>query len=405
MKIARLMTLLFLLAGLASGVLAQFNQGQGGRQTQAQAARREDRELAQRELRTRLSADERRDYDVQIDTAETYYISRTESGIRGRARVSTNRSTARVVRFEGVIDLRRNVINNLRWEYDNNSGGYGGGYGGNPGGNSGGYASGVLRNGRYEIQLVATNRFLSVSSDGRTVVQQSSNSRYSQWDIEDAGNGYYYLRSADTGDVATVQGRGENGDSVVLARQRRGDDTQLWLIKSGPDNGYCFTTTRGKGLDSPSSARQDGGRMQIYSSNCEANQRFRLRLINDSAQGGYGRDRDRDRDRDRYDRDRYDSGSGGLTWRGRVDDVIVLEIRDRTVRDRVISGRQAEAVRSNFSSSLPNREVNVSVDKRNGRGEVRVIEQPSRRNGYTAVIQIRDSSGGADDYEIEVRWN
>jgi len=50
----------------------------------------------------------------------------------------------------------------------------------------------------------------------------------------------------------------------------------------------------------------------------------------------------------------------------------------------------------------------VSVEKRRGRGEVRVVEQPTRRNNYTAVIQIRDCQaartitrlkcGGIDQY-------
>jgi hypothetical protein len=387
------MILFLMLMSLTGVASAQFNQGQ----QQAQAARREDRDLVQRELQARISRDERRDCDVQVERAETYFISRNESGIRGRARVSVNsaagRAAPRDVRFEGVIDLRRNVVNNLRWDYDT-----GAGYG-NPAGNYGGNQSGALRAGRYEIQLVATNRLLTVGNDGRTVVQSGAG-RSSDWDLEDAGNGYYYIRWPGTGDVMTVSGRGDNGDTVVLARQRRGDETQLWQLKPGPDNGYYFTTTRGKSLDSPSSARQDGGRLQLYSSNGEANQRFRLRLISEANSGGYGRDRERDRDRNDHDRN-----FAGLTWSGRVDGEIVLEIRDRTVRDRVVTGRQAEGVRYDFGASLPNREVNVTVDKRRGRGEVRVVEQPSRRNGYAAVIQIRDSSGGADDYEIEVRWN
>ena len=155
-------------------------------------------------------------------------------------------------------------------------------------------------------------------------------------------------------------------------------------------------------LNPPAILARAGGRVERFAARRrEIIAVVRLLLINESNSGG----NDRSRDRDRNDRDR-DSGQSGIrTWRGRVDDVIVLEIRDRSVRDRVISGRPAESVRFDFGASLPSREVNVSVEKRNGRGEVRVVEQPSRRNGYTAIIQIRDSSGGADDYEIEVRWN
>lgn len=380
-------------------------------QAQVQTARREDRELVERELRTRINNDERRTYEVQVTRAETYYLSRTENGIRGRARISNDRNTWREVSFEGVIDLRRNQISNLRWQYDDRADdrrddrryddrGY-------DDRRQSGNSSGVLRSGRYEFQLVATNRFLAVGRDLRTVVQSGAAGRAAQWDIEDAGNGAYYIRSADTGDVMTIQGRGENGDTVGLARQVRGDVNQLWILKPGPDNGYHFTTQRGKAMDSPSSARGDGGRMQVYNFNGEANQRFRARLISESG-GDLGRDRGRDRsgrDLSNRDRERNSGGPGSLTWRGRVDDVTVLEIRDRYVSDRVISGRPAENIRSNFNGALPNREVTVSVEKRRGRGEVRVVEQPSRRNNYTAVIHIRDSSGGADDYEIEVRWN
>ena len=44
------------------------------------------------------------------------------------------------------------------------------------------------------------------------------------------------------------------------------------------------------------------------------------------------------------------------------------------------------------------------VRKLEGRGQIGIVQQPSRRNGYTAVIAINDESGGADDYEIEVAW-
>ncbi|MEK7829497.1 MAG: hypothetical protein AAB401_00340, partial [Acidobacteriota bacterium] len=118
-----------------------------------------------------------------------------------------------------------------------------------------------------------------------------------------------------------------------------------------------------------------------------------------------GRDRDFGRSRDRDSYGGSGQTSGVMTWRGRVDDVTVLEIRDRSVRDRVISGQPAVRVDYDFGSALPRSEVRVSVDKRKGRGEVRVVEQPNRRNGFTALIEIRDSSGGAADYEIEVRWN
>ena len=392
MKKQNLIVLLFVFVGLAGSVVAQ----------QYQQARREERELILRELRDRISSDERRNYDVRIETAESAYSNRDETLVRGRARISSGGFNWQTIWYEGSIDVRRNRASNLRWGYDDNRGG-------NQGRDRDRYddrygQSGVLREGRYEMELVATRRLLSVGRDGRTVVQASGSGRYSQWDLQDAGNGYYYILSADTGDAMTVAGRGDSGDDVILMRLQRGNENQLWLVRPGPDNGYWFSNRRGKTLDSPSSARYDGGRMQIYNHNGEANQRFVLRLVD-----SFGRDRDSNRDRDYRNRDRDQGyggyGQGSLIWRGRVDDVTLLEIRDRSVRDRVISGQPAQRVDYNFSSGLPRSEVRVSVDKRKGRGEVRVVEQPNRRNGYTAIIEIRDSSGGAADYEIEVRWN
>ncbi|MFN0108081.1 MAG: RICIN domain-containing protein [Blastocatellia bacterium] len=385
MKKQNLIVLLLLFVGLAGGALAQ----------QYSQARREDRDLIQRELRDRISSDERRNYDVRIETAETAYSNRDENLIRGRARLSGSGFNQQFVWYEGVIDSRRNRVINLRWGYEDNRGGQ-------RDRNDDRYGdrqSGVLRSGRYEMELVATRRLLSVGNDGRTVVQASGSGRNSQWEIEEASDGYYYVISADSGEAMTVSGRGDSGDAVVLARLRRGDENQLWQIRPGKDNGYSFSTRRGKTLDSPSSARYDGGRMQIYGHNGDENQRFWLRSI-----GNSGRDRDYSRDRDRNQGGGY-RRSGVMTWRGRVDDVTVLEIRDRSVFDRVITGQPAQRVDYNFGSALPRSEVRVSADKRKGRGEVRVVEQPNRRNGFMAVIEIRDSSGGAADYEIEVRWN
>ena len=54
---------------------------------------------------------------------------------------------------------------------------------------------------------------------------------------------------------------------------------------------------------------------------------------------------------------------------------------------------------------MPRRRVNVNVEKLRGRGTVEVVEQPSSRNNFTAIVRLRDNKGGTDDYEIEVYWN
>lgn len=96
--------------------------------------------------------------------------------------------------------------------------------------------------------------------------------------------------------------------------------------------------------------------------------------------------------------------TGRVRWRGTVDDDVHLVIRDNQVEVRTIGGSPYYNATFNFTSPLPRRRVNVSAVRLRGRGDVRVIQQPSRDNDFTAVVQIRDPSGGAREYEIEASW-
>ena len=99
-----------------------------------------------------------------------------------------------------------------------------------------------------------------------------------------------------------------------------------------------------------------------------------------------------------------EAASGRLHWRGTVDDNVQLVIRDGYVDVRTIGGTEYNDANYNFTSPLPRRRIMVRANKLNGRGTVRVLQQPSRENDFTAVIEIKDSSGGARMYEIEVLW-
>jgi hypothetical protein len=91
-------------------------------------------------------------------------------------------------------------------------------------------------------------------------------------------------------------------------------------------------------------------------------------------------------------------------WRGRVDIGCEIEVQGsrHTVKDAGGSGTREKG--ATFSEPLPGDEVPVSVEKRDGRGDVELVQSPDAGNGYTAVIRIEDRKSGADDYEIELRW-
>lgn len=95
---------------------------------------------------------------------------------------------------------------------------------------------------------------------------------------------------------------------------------------------------------------------------------------------------------------------GNLTWRGIVDDVVQIKISGNAVETRTVSGRDVLSESFDFTSPLPNRRVDVEVDKKKGRGTVRILQPPRRENNFTTVIEIRDTSGGARDYELEIYW-
>jgi hypothetical protein len=98
------------------------------------------------------------------------------------------------------------------------------------------------------------------------------------------------------------------------------------------------------------------------------------------------------------------TGSGSMRWRGTVDDVAQIRVQDSSVEVRALSGSEYSDGTYNFTSPLPNRRVTVSVNKLRGRGDVRIIQQPSRNNDYTAVIEVRDTNRGPSDYEFEISW-
>ena len=108
----------------------------------------------------------------------------------------------------------------------------------------------------------------------------------------------------------------------------------------------------------------------------------------------------------RDDRDDEESGarSGRISWRGRVDDDVRIVIRGGRADVETIGGSPYYDASTNFGAPLPRRRVNVRIEKRKGRGEIFIEQQPSRENDYSAVIRIRDTRSGASEYEFDLIW-
>lgn len=96
---------------------------------------------------------------------------------------------------------------------------------------------------------------------------------------------------------------------------------------------------------------------------------------------------------------------GRVYWSGVVDDVVRLEIRGRNLTVKTVSGKSYGSGTSSFTSVMPRRNLTVAVEKKEGRGDVFVIQQPSRQNNWTAIIEIRDKDGGAKNHRLEIFWS
>lgn len=94
-----------------------------------------------------------------------------------------------------------------------------------------------------------------------------------------------------------------------------------------------------------------------------------------------------------------------MEWSGTVDDVILIRIRNRNVQTRTVSGRPYNDEDVIFDGRAPRQNANASVDKKDGRGQVFILQQPNRRNNFTTFVQIVDKKGGPDRYRFILNWN
>lgn len=115
---------------------------------------------------------------------------------------------------------------------------------------------------------------------------------------------------------------------------------------------------------------------------------------------GRGNGRGNDRGNDRRDDSRV-----LFTWSGRVDREVLITMRGRDLDlrgDRDLNRGRGGQPRAN--GALPRTDGDVWVRVNEGRGDVDVIQQPTARNNYTAVVRIRDARAGDDRYRLTAYW-
>jgi hypothetical protein len=107
----------------------------------------------------------------------------------------------------------------------------------------------------------------------------------------------------------------------------------------------------------------------------------------------------------RMTRDDVPQGKGQCDIRLQVDNEVEVSVRGDLVDIRTMSGRDARDDGSECNAPLPDRDiVGFNFQVVDSRNEIRLLAEPSRRNGFAAIVRIRDSSGGEGRYHFRLSW-
>lgn len=93
-----------------------------------------------------------------------------------------------------------------------------------------------------------------------------------------------------------------------------------------------------------------------------------------------------------------------FTWAGAVDREVILSLDGNQLLVRGERGVPASRTSQTRVGAVPRADGHVQVRQHDGRGDVRVIQQPSARNNFITLIRIRDDRGGLDRYRISATW-
>lgn len=261
--------------------------------------------------------------------------------------------------------------------------------------------------GRYAIQFVHSGKFLDLRMEDQETVQQWSGSgaRNQQWEIEDAGGGWVYVRSGENAKALEVASNKPKDGTPVIARPKSNTDAQKWRIVDLGNGEYGIVSRLGRALDLHAFQNDEGVKVQVWKENRAANQRFKFSRVTQGETYSGGRTRGPVRPTPTptpVPETPYTPGS--LRWRGRVDMEILLEVRGNTVTERNVAGTPFNNGKFSFTAPMPARALQLRLRNIKVRGTVEIAEQPSAANNWTAVLRLRDTAGGAADYEFELSW-
>lgn len=92
-------------------------------------------------------------------------------------------------------------------------------------------------------------------------------------------------------------------------------------------------------------------------------------------------------------------------WEGEVDGRVEISIRGANLDTRTISGPQPGGLKFRVYDPLPARSAQVRLQVQQGRGTVRIAQQPGVSNDFTVVVSVDDPQGGRAMYAFQLFWD
>jgi hypothetical protein len=89
-----------------------------------------------------------------------------------------------------------------------------------------------------------------------------------------------------------------------------------------------------------------------------------------------------------------------------VDDLVIIHTRGDRVAFETVRGQRARDAGTECSQPLPGANAISDFKFRgiDGRGRVELLEEPDRRNRFTAIVRIEDTKGGGQEHHFRLTW-
>ncbi|MCX6625763.1 MAG: hypothetical protein NTY38_32805, partial [Acidobacteria bacterium] len=94
----------------------------------------------------------------------------------------------------------------------------------------------------------------------------------------------------------------------------------------------------------------------------------------------------------------------GLRWNAKVQGKVRVAVARTKAEVELYAGARAENVQAKFDRPLtPQPDRTITLHKRRGPGEAKIVEYPTKSNGYRLVFEVSDPGEGGD-YSLDVNW-